>query len=191
MDQPEFNVRYPQKSDNQLIALSKQGDQDAFGDLYIKYIDKIYRYIYYRIHQHTEAEDLTEDVFLKAWKNIDNFEDKGVPFLAWLYRIARNVVIDHTRGSKASFVDIDTQYSLVDGIDGPELQVLRSNSLEQVLSAMTCLDSVQQDVLTLRFLQGLSHKETAEVLDRKVGAVRVMQHRALDALRTVLRADDA
>lgn len=172
-------------SDERLISLCKQhGDADAFALLYDRYVDRIYRYIYYRIGNHDDVEDLTAAVFVKAWRGLDKYHDRGVPFLAWLYRIARNVVVDHHRSIKAEFVDIETQFSLPSDESTPEEHLLHHSQLEFVLKAMGELDAIQQEVLTLRFIMGMSHKETADILDRKTGAIRVIQHRALHALRT-------
>lgn len=170
-------------SDESLIAQCKLGDQAAFGTLYLRYLDKIYRYIYYRVSNHADAEDLAETVFIKAWRGIGGYKPQGIPFLAWLYRIARNVVIDFRRSKKIEQVDIEAQYDLVDGDDGTELKVLKSASIEELHAALDQLEPAQREVLELRFLLELSHKDTAEIMNRTHGAIRVLQHRALNALR--------
>ncbi|MGB1251399.1 MAG: RNA polymerase sigma factor, partial [Candidatus Promineifilaceae bacterium] len=165
------------------VARAQQGDSEAFGDLYVRYLDSIYRYIYYRIGNKEEAEDLTESVFLKAWRAIDNYQERGLPFQAWLYRIARNIVIDHRRKQKAQFVDIDTQFDLPDSSVQLESDIAIGLQVDTVLAAIKELEPLQQEVLTLRFLSELNHKEVAGILGKQVGAVRVLQHRALRALR--------
>lgn len=174
------------KEDEKLIARAQRGDQVAFGDLYEAYLAQIYRYIYFRVRNHKDVEDLTEQVFIKAWRAIGNYQIQGTPFLAWLYRIAHNVVVDFHRGNKVEIVDIDTQYDLpAVGLD-PEAQLIKKNTLERVATAIQALSPSHQQVLTLRLLLGLSHNETADIMERSAGAVRVMQHRALQALRKML-----
>ncbi len=170
-----------------LVSRSQQGDSEAFGDLYVRYLDSIYRYIYYRVGNREEAEDLTESVFLKAWKAIDNYQQRGLPFQAWLYRIARNVVIDSHRKPKAQMVDIETQYDLPDTSVRVEQQVADKFQIKHVLDVVRELEPLQQEVLTLRFLSGMNHKEVASILGKQVGAVRVLQHRAVRALQRRLQ----
>ena len=169
--------------DKELIVLAQRGDSEAFGDLYVRYLDSIYRYIYYRVGNREEAEDLTEGVFLKAWRAIESYQERGLPFQAWLYRIARNIVIDSRRKQKAQLVDIDTQYDLTDSSIQLEQQIAKGLQIETVLAAIKELEPLQQEVLTLRFLADMNHKEVAGILGKQVGAVRVLQHRALRALR--------
>lgn len=178
------------EADEALVARSQAGDAAAFGVLYERFLDKIYRYIFYRVGNHADAEDLTEIVFIKAWKGIGTYQPQGVPFLAWLYRIARNAVIDFRRSNKIEQVDIESQYDLPDGADGTELQVLKRVTVQRLFTALDQLETAQRDVLIFRFLQGLSHKDTAEIMERTPGAIRVLQHRALAALRLKFRSDD-
>lgn len=178
----------PSPIDIELVIRAQQGDKEAFGDLYERHLNAIYHYIYYRLHNIAEAEDLTEVVFIKAWQGLKKYEDQGVPFLAWLYRIARNVVIDHHRQQKMQWVDIEEQYTLPDEQTNlPDEAVEVQLDTEHVLRCLNQLDSAQKEVLLLRFVDGLNHEETAEMMSRTAVSVRVLQHRALKALQALLR----
>lgn len=182
------NINQPSaSSDDELIDRAKQGDKDAFGQLYERYLTPIYNFIIYRVGNQQEAEDLTEIVFVKAWQALDRYQLQGVPFLAWLYRIARNLVTDYHRAHKTPHLNLDTQITLPDPLPNPEEQVLASIQFEQLLEKIATLEPLYQDVLTLRFIQGLSHDEVADILDRNRGAVRVLQHRALQTLRRLIK----
>lgn len=172
-------------STTDLIARARRGDANAFGDLYEQYLSAIYRYVYYRVGDVAEAEDLTEIVFLKAWEALDKFEVRDVPFSAWLYRIAHNVVVDRHRTHKAA-LPLDSVLPLPDESDGPEDQFDMLEKIETLAQALSQLSPDYQQVLTLRFISGLSHAETGRVLNRSEEAVRVLQYRALNALRQVL-----
>jgi RNA polymerase sigma-70 factor (ECF subfamily) len=166
----------------QLVKKAVAGDKNAFGDLYILYLRPIYRYIYYRVGQQAEAEDLTELVFLKVWEALDNYEHRNIPFEAWLYRIARNTVIDNYRTQKNT-VSIDEQWSLEDSTQGPESLAIFSEQGEILRNALDRLDADYQEILILRFVAGLNHAEAAVAMGRSEGATRALQHRALAALR--------
>lgn len=176
-----------------LIARAVQGDADAFGDLYERYLARIYRYVFYRINDVAEAEDLTEMVFLKAWEALGDYRVRDVPFGAWLYRIAHNIVIDRHRTRK-KILPLESQLVLHDTASDPEDRLDRRETLESLAHALSQLSPIHQQVLALRFVSGLSHAETALVLDRSEEAARVLQHRALYALRELLaksvNADD-
>jgi RNA polymerase sigma-70 factor (ECF subfamily) len=173
--------------DVQLIVLAKDGEADAFGELYERYVQTIFRFVYVRLDDRRDAEDLTEEVFLRVWQSLPNYREQGVPFLAFLFRIARNAVIDFYRSSKSS--------AHQESIEDNPLQDLRSDPGEQAITNLEhqelrrILDTMREDyrmVLVLRFLSELSPEETAQVMGRSTGAVRVLQHRALSALRSIL-----
>jgi len=172
-------------AEEDLIARAVQGDADAFGDLYKRYLALIYRYVFYRVNDVAEAEDLTEQVFLKAWEALGHFQLREVPFGAWLYRIAHNVVVDRHRTHKET-VPLDGQLMLRDVASGPEDRLDWRETIESLAHALSQLSPIHQQVLTLRFISGLSHAETARVLERSEEAVRVLQHRALGVLRELL-----
>jgi RNA polymerase sigma-70 factor (ECF subfamily) len=164
-----------------LIDRAIEGDTDAFGDLYERYMNQLYRYIYYRIGDSRLSEDFTETVFLRVWESLHNFDVSRISFKGWLYRIARNLLVDYYR-TRRKQQSLDEAFDFPDPQETPEDQIITSERLAQVVSALRELKQEYQDVLTLRFMNGLSHAETAKALDRSIGAVRVLQHRALQAL---------
>jgi RNA polymerase sigma-70 factor (ECF subfamily) len=171
--------------DHELIKLAQRGDQHAFGDLYEAHAPVIFRYLYAHLDNPMDAEDLTCEVFLKAWRSLPKYIDHGVPFLAFLLRIARNMLVDHYRQNNRlenkSIDDMDgfKAEGMIEPID------LVGNQIEhqRVLKALSKLRQDYQDVLTLRFISELSPQEAAQVMNRSVGAIRVLQHRALAVLR--------
>ena len=169
--------------DASLIERAQHGDREAFGDLYEQHLDAIYRYLYYRVSDQHEAEDLTEMVFLKAWQALPRYRPGEAPFTSWLYRIAHNLLVDRLRVRK-EHMPLDDDLS----DDAPSLEThLTQHEQSQALHrALACLNEQQQQVLTLRFISDLSHAETAQVMRRSEAAVRVIQHRALAALRRLL-----
>jgi RNA polymerase sigma-70 factor (ECF subfamily) len=173
--------------DRELIKKAQRGDPHAFGDLYEYHAPAIYRYLYAHLDSQMDAEDLTGEVFIKAWQSLPKYVERGVPFLAFLFRIARNTLVDYYRQSnrfeQKSPDDMDGYKS--DEISESELV---SNRMEhqQLLAVLGKLRPDYQSVLTLRFISELSPEETAQVMNRSVGAIRVLQHRALAMLRDVI-----
>lgn len=180
-----MQARYQETPEAELVARAVKGDQEAFGDLYEEYLDPIFRYIYYKVSNTSEAEDLTEAVFLKAWEAIGAYRLGDIPFKAWLYRIAHNVVVDHYRTRK-NVAPIENYLWLSDDGKSPEEAAIWQERVTLLIKAMSQLDESYQQVLSLRFVSELSHAETASVMNRSEGAVRVLQHRALNALRECL-----
>jgi RNA polymerase sigma-70 factor (ECF subfamily) len=177
-------------SEADLLRLAQDGNSDAFGDLYRLHLDAIYRYVYSRVGESVEAENLTQATFLKAWRALGAYRPREVPFRSWLYRIAHNTVIDYYRTRQEPtrcLEDLD----LIDPSRPPEDGVISQERQEMLRRALARLRPVYQQVLTLRFLNGLDYPEKAEVLGRKVNSVRVLQFRALEALRAVLTEDSA
>ena len=165
-----------------LVRLSQQGDQDMFARLYDAYVERIYRYVYFRVADDMLAEDITSQVFLKVWEKLGTYQAGQSPFMAWIYRIAHNAVIDHYRTKKAS-VSLDdvrpVELSHSDEIDEKlDLQV-QSQELREALQELT---EEQQQVLILKFVGGLSTTEIAKQLGKQQGAVRTLQMRGLQGL---------
>ena len=167
------------------VRRAQEGDAAAFGDLYDAYVDRIFRYIRFRVGDEMESEDLTEVVFERAWQAIGRYEDRGRPFSAWLYAIAANVVSDHYRSQRAR-ADLDPNLvdraASRDPVAAAEAACRRA-ALEQAIRRLT---PDQQQVIILRFIEGLSPAEVAVTLGKREGTVRVIQHRALAALRSML-----
>jgi RNA polymerase sigma-70 factor (ECF subfamily) len=170
-----------------LVALAQQGDGEAFGQVYDAYVESVYRYLYYRVGSHALAEDLTSETFLRALRRINSFRWQGKDIGAWFTTIARNLVVDHVKSSRfklevstADMLDADR------GDDGIEAEVLGRLQSAALLDAVRRLKPEQQECVVLRFLQGLSVAETAEVLGRSEGAVKQLQLRAVRALAKLL-----
>ena len=168
-----------------VIRLAQTGDEEAFGELYQRNLNAIFRYIQQRVNDMDEVENLTQVVFVKAWQALERYQPTKVPFRAWLYRIAGNTVIDYYRTHKET-IDIDSQWRLVDGQASPEEMLLSGERSETIHSAINQLKPSYQQVISLRFMEERDYPEAALVLDRQVNAVRVLQHRALGALQKVL-----
>jgi RNA polymerase sigma-70 factor (ECF subfamily) len=172
-----------------LIQKATNGHADSFGQLYEIHLTAIYQYIAYRVSSVHDAEDLTETVFLKAWQALESYETQKVPFVAWLYRIAHNTVIDFYRTSKES-QGLETVQNKMDERLSVEQLTVKNDESRQLTEAMRKLSDLHQHVIVLRFLKGLPHSEVAEILGRKVEAVRVLQHRALKELQYLILLDE-
>jgi RNA polymerase sigma-70 factor (ECF subfamily) len=175
-------------SDADLVRRAQGGDVDAIGDLYDRHYMQIFRYIWSRVRNERQAEDLTGDVFVRMVTGLPNYRPTNVPFRAWLYRIARNLTIDHHRKTgRRDLVPLYHAESLSRGENEPPAMVERLLTAERVGRALEALDPLQRDVVTLRFLAGLSLREVAATVDKTVAAVKSLQHRGLAALRAALK----
>lgn len=164
---------------NKMINLVQAGDSQAFASVYDLYIQKIYNFIFYKTLHQPLAEDLTSQTFLKAWKNIKQFQ--GGNFSAWLYSIARNLVIDHFRAQK-EFLNIDDCWDL-QASDDIFKEVDNRLKIEKIKTAFSQLNSKEREILILRFWQDLSFKEIALILQKNEGAVKMSFGRAVNALK--------
>jgi RNA polymerase sigma-70 factor (ECF subfamily) len=173
------------QNEEQLVERAKQRDQEAFAQLYEEYFDRIYRYIVFKIGDETEAEDMTQQVFLKALRSISSFRWKGVSFSAWLFRIAHKQIVDYMR-RKAKRFAVPLNESIVSGDDDPQKVTEQRADIEQVLAAAKHLTKAQREVVSLRFAGDLSISEVARVMGRSVGAVKALQHSAVVALRKAM-----
>jgi RNA polymerase sigma-70 factor (ECF subfamily) len=168
-----------------LVRQAQQGDKDAFAELYEAYFDKIYRYVVIKIGNKAEAEDMTQQIFLKAYQSIRSYKWKGVPFSAWLFRIAHNQIVDFFRKqSKRPTVRLEDV--VVVSSDNPLRTVESRFDIERLRAATLQLTSAQQDVISLRFAGGLAVAEVARTMGKSEGAVKALQHSAVSALRRVL-----
>ncbi len=173
-----------QFDDEKVIQQVKNGDAEAYGLLYDQYAEVIFRYVYSHLEGRLDAEDLTEEIFLRAWRALPKYDERGLPFSAFLFRIARNSLIDYYRQRKivSSIEDIELQSHEPGPEETVEVQI-ENRSLRETIAK---LREDYRNVLIFRFLSGLSPEETAEVMQRSVGAVRVLQHRALTALKDLM-----
>jgi RNA polymerase sigma-70 factor, ECF subfamily len=177
------------QDEEELVRRAKAGDQKAFTALYEEYFDKIYRYIVLKVGNETEAEDMTQQVFLNALKSISSYKWQGYPFSSWLYRIAHNQVVDHLRRRAKKPATLNEELPLAsDGRGGADPQQVteRNFSVEQLLAATEKLTVAQREVISLRFTSDLSTGEVARIMGKSVGAVKALQHSAIVALRKVL-----
>jgi RNA polymerase sigma-70 factor, ECF subfamily len=174
-------------SDDEALARATTGDPEAFSALYERYVGRIYNYIYYRTGSPTDAEDLTARVFHRALGHIQNYRNMGVPFSAWLYRIAHNLVANwHRDNSRRNEVPIDDHMHLFPRSDHPETTLVESQEMERLLTAIRTLTSERQQLVILKFVERLSNAEIALIMGRSEGAIKSLYHRTLLALRDAL-----
>lgn len=178
----------PLPDETRLVKLAKSGDSEAFGTLYDGYFERIYRYVYFRVAEEQTAEDLASQVFLKAWENLGRYKPTGAPFLAWLYTIARNSVIDHYRTRKET-VALNDALGLASDGPTPNEQAELHFETESLRDAMRTLTEDQQQVLILKFISGMGTDEIARHLGKRAGAVRALQMRALQALSRIMEEE--
>ncbi len=174
-------------SGERLVEEAQAFSQEAWAQIFDQYYPKMFQYCYVRTGNRAAAEDLASEVFLEALRGIRRYRYRGVPLGAWLYRIAHNLTADHLhRNARRPTVSLgeETEHPHLQTSDEAEHSALR----QDMQTAMQQLTAEQQQVLILRFFEGLSHEETAAVMGRRTGAVRVLQHRALNALRRVMAA---
>ncbi len=173
-----------------LVRQACRGDREAFGQLYESTLNRVYRYIYFRVMDDETAEDLTSKVYLKAWESLPRYNSGGSPFIAWLYTIAHNAVIDYYRTYKhdASLDEINT---LPDSDPLPQEQCELHMDAHSLRRALHLLTREQRDVVSMKLLDGLSTEEIAARLRKSPGAVRAVQMRGLQALARICRVERA
>jgi len=176
------------QDEKELVERAQHHDQEAFAQLYEEHFDKIYRYVTLKIGNKTEAEDMTQQVFLKALQSISSFKWKGIPFSAWLFRIAHNQVVDYFRKKKRTDVPLDE--SLATNDKNPQLIVEQKLDTEQLLSATKQLTEAQREVISLRFAGELSIAQVAKTIGKSQGAVKALQHSGVVALRKILQVTE-
>lgn len=173
--------------DEAALIEKAKSDKDAFGQLYERYVEKIYNYVYYRTSNERDAEDLTARVFFRALQHIEKYEDRGFPFSAWLYRIAHNLVAnwhrDHSRRQVFSIDNLDHWYVTQ---DGPESATEQIDDREALLEAIQRLPADRQDLLIFKFVEQLTNAEIGAIMDRSEGAIKSLYYRTLQELRVEL-----
>ncbi|MEX1255004.1 MAG: sigma-70 family RNA polymerase sigma factor [Dehalococcoidia bacterium] len=173
-----------------LVTRAIGRDREAFGALYDRHVVRVYRHIYYMVGNAAEAEDLAAQAFLQAWEAIERYEIRGAPFVSWLLRIAHNLGVSYLRSRKEgaqlpeTLVDHGSQRN-------PEEAVQQQLEGERVREAILGLRDEQRQVIILRFVEDLDYREVAEIVGKSVAAVRVIQHRALNALRKQMQREES
>lgn len=170
-----------------MVERAIAGDFDGFGELYMFYLDKIYRYIFLRTGNSQDAEDLTEQVFINAWEGLSTFKLRENRIINWLYKIAHNVVVDsYRRNAKRTEVSLEEE----SGWDEPPAftldEVIKSEEASALAAAIRQLSDEQQQVIILRFVEGMRHAEVATILGKSEGACRVIQYQALTNLQKLM-----
>ncbi|GAA1285893.1 sigma-70 family RNA polymerase sigma factor [Pseudonocardia aurantiaca] len=170
-----------------LVKASQEGDMVAFGDLFDRYYDVVFRYVLFRMGDRTLAEDITQETFVRALRRITSVSYQGRDIGAWFVTIARNLIFDHVKSSRYRLEQTTNDIvELSPSTNGPEQQVLDGATNDELLRCVRKLNPDQQECIQLRFLQGLSVAETAERMDRNEGAVKALQHRAVRRLAQLL-----
>jgi len=172
-----------------LVDEARSGDTWAFGQLFDHFHLPIYRYIVSRVHSPADTEDLTQLVFVKALEALPRYESRGIPFGGWLFRLARNAVVDFTR-TRHEHADLDAVSDRGTSGPGPEDVALIRQDLDAMGVALAALTDDQREAIELRFFAGLSAREAAEVMGRQEGTIRGLQFRAIAALRRHLGMQD-
>jgi len=180
-------------SEDYLVQQAIKRDRAAFTALYERCVDRVYRHVYYRVANHDEAEDITQEAFVRAWKAIDRYKQTGAPFVSWIITIAGNLVIDfYRRQQKVEITDEIEKISEKDlgsQIPGPEKQAEMNFDNARIKKAVLRLNGDKQKVILMHFIDGLSYEEIAKALTKSEGAIRVIQYRALSDLRSMVTRD--
>jgi RNA polymerase sigma-70 factor (TIGR02952 family) len=174
-----------------LVGAAQGGDVDAFGRLYDRYVDTVYRFIYYRLGDRAHAEDLTSETFMRALRRLHSLKNQGRDPAAWFVTIARNLVLDHVKSARYRLeVTAEDAYESSYGspaTDSAETTVLTVLTNERLVEAIQELSDEQRECVVLRFLHGFSVAETAEVMGKNDGSIKALQHRAVRRLHTLLK----
>jgi len=181
---------YSELEDSQLIQLAKD-DSAAFGELYERHVRRIYNYIYYRTSNSQDAEDLTAKVFMRALNHVENYDERGVPFTAWLYRIAHNLVANWYRDrSRRKIIPLDEFVEKGMRSELPEVVAEEQEEQDRMLESIQRLPPDRQQLLILKYVERLSNAEIGEIMGKTEGAVKSLYYRTLSFLREDM-SDDA
>ena len=184
------NSKKQENSTEDVLSKAIEGDLEAFSVLYKENIQRIYTYIYYRTGNKHDAEDLTARVFQRALSHIRNYEDKGVPFSAWLYRIAHNLVANwHRDHSRKKEISIDETPMELPDIEMPESSMIKNQEIGELMTYVRTLPADRQMVLILKFVDDLTNQEIAAIMGKSEGAIKSLYHRTLLQLRDRINGD--
>lgn len=180
--QPDPPAPLALEAEKKLVAQSQQGDQDAFAVLYRNYVQAIYRYCFFRVQDSDQAEDLTADVFLRAVDGLSRYNERGLPFGAWLFRIAHDRVVDFYRKTGRRPVIELTDDFISDAV-GPDVSIEITENHERLYDAISHLTDEQQAVIQFRFMENWSLEDTGRMMNKSANAIKALQHRALQSLQ--------
>ncbi|GAB4471810.1 MAG: hypothetical protein Kow0088_05890 [Anaerolineales bacterium] len=170
--------------EEQILASAATGDEDAFAWLYQKYVNRIYNYVYFRTGNQADAEDLTAKVFMRAMRHIRNYRDLGLPFSAWLYRIAHNLVANwHRDNGRKKEIPLDEVIPLPVLSKHPESEVVKREETEKLMKIIRKLPPERQQLIILKFVEQLSNAEIGQIMGKSEGAIKSLYHRTLLSLR--------
>src|SRR3954447_23143482 len=170
-----------------MVRRAQDGDAEAFGELYDHYVTLVHRYAYHRVGDRATAEDVTSETFVRALRRIDSLSFQGRDVGAWLVTIARNIIRDHVKSSRYRLEVSTADMRDADSVtDGPEDAVVAHLANQELLACVQQLGSEQQECIVLRFIHGLSVSETAQIMGKKDGAIKALQHRAVRRLAGLL-----
>jgi RNA polymerase sigma-70 factor (ECF subfamily) len=176
----------PLLEEARFVDQAKSGDPEAFARLYDAYVERVSRYIYFRVSEEIDTEDLVSQVFLKAWENLDRYKIGSSPFIAWLYTIARNLVIDHYR-TKKDALPLEEAIALPSEMEMPDEEAQTRFDLEAMRDALQFLTSDQQQALILKYIAGLPNDSIAKIMNKQEGTVRGLQMRGLQTLSKYMK----
>ena len=180
-------TNYRSLNDAALVQLAKE-DPEAFGELYERYVAKIYNYIYYRVGDQDEAEDLTARTFFRALRKIGSYEERGLPFSAWLYRIAHNLVANwHRSQSRRKSVQLDELITATSDVSSPGALVEKQEAREALLDVIRELPEDRQQLLILKFVERMPNAKIGQVMGSSESSIKSLYHRTLKTLRSDLQ----
>ncbi len=192
--EPDAEVDAAHAETWQLVRRAQDGDGEAFGQLYDRYFDVVFRFIYFRVNDRTLAEDFTSETFLRALRRIATISYQGRDIGAWFVTIARNIVFDHMKSARhrletTTAETVEAPIVGADAAPGTEAAVLAALQSQRLMRAVAQLGDEQRECIVLRFVQGMSVSETAEIMGKKDGAIKAMQHRAIRKLAELIGPD--
>ena len=180
-------TNYRNHNDASLVQFAKK-DPEAFGELYERYVTKIYNYIYYRVSNQAEAEDLTARTFFRALQKIGSYEERGLPFSAWLYRIAHNLVANwHRSQSRRKSVQLDELITATSEASSPSNLAEKQEAKEMLLEVIQNLPEDRQQLLILKFVERMPNARIGQVMGRSESSIKSLYHRTLKTLRSDLQ----
>ncbi len=180
-------IDYASLNDAALVQLAKE-DAEAFGELYQRYVTKIYNYIYYRVGNQEDAEDLTARTFFRALRKIGSYEERGLPFSAWLYRIAHNLVANWRRSqSRRKTVQLDELLTAASDLVSPSKVIEKQESHNELMALVRQLPEDRQELLILKFSERMTNAQIGQVMNRSESSIKSLYHRTLKTLRSEIK----